>query len=106
VPRPFTLLVWLGDSEAVRLCTNKTAAELMLAELVRKAECAEAGIRDPFKQHRKRPLTEHLADWEASLLAGGATAKHVRQTLACAHRVVAGCGFTFLADLSASCVQQ
>ena len=56
----------------------------MLAEMVKKAERAEAGIRDPFEQHRKRPLAEHLADWATSLLADGATAKHVKQTLACA----------------------
>jgi hypothetical protein len=99
---------WYGrvNGERVPLCTNKTAAELMIVELVRKAERAEVGIHDPYEQHRKQPLAEHLADWEASLLAGGATAKHVRQTLACARRVVEGCGFTFLADLSASRVQQ
>jgi integrase len=99
---------WYGwvDGAAVPLCTNKTAAELMLAELVRKSERAEAGISDPFEQHCKRPLAEHLADWEASLLASGSTAKHVKQTLACARRVFEACGFVFMADLSASRVQQ
>ncbi len=67
---------------------------------------ADRGITDPFEGHRKRPLAEHLADWAASLLADGATAKHVKQTLACARRVIAACGFTFMADLSASRVQQ
>ena len=67
---------------------------------------ADRGISDPFEPHRKRPLAEHLDDWEASLLADGATAKHVKQTLACARRVIEGCGFTCMADLSASRVQQ
>src|SRR5262249_61035186 len=35
----------------------------------------------------------------------GVTEKHVRQTLACARRVVEECGFVLIADLSASRVQ-
>jgi hypothetical protein len=86
--------------------TNKTAAELMLAELIHKGETADRGIADPYEQHRMRPLAEHLTDWEAALLAGGATAKHVRQTVACSRRVIEGCGFVLMAELSASRVQQ
>ena len=98
---------WYGwvNGTAVPLCTNKAAAEVMLADLVRKAERAEIGITDPYEEHRRRPLAEHLADWQAALLAGGATPKHVRQTVACGRRVVEGCGFAFLADFSASRVQ-
>ena len=95
-----------GKPCCVPLSTDKTAAGQMLAELVRKAELKKANISDPFEDHRKRPLAEHLEEWEASLLAGGATAKHVKQTLACARRVIEACGFVFIADLSASRVQQ
>jgi integrase len=99
---------WYGwvDGAAVPLCTNKAAAETMLGEKLKKAQLAEAGVRDPFEKHRKRPLAEHLDDWEASLLANGATDKHVKQTLACARRIVAGCDFPLMADLSASRVEQ
>src|SRR6516164_427525 len=53
---------WYGTvaGEHVPLCTNKTAAELMLSELVKKAELGRRGIRDPFEEHRLRPLAEHL----------------------------------------------
>jgi integrase len=99
---------WYGRvrGERVTLCTNKEAAEVMLADLSRKAEMADRGITDPYEGHRKRPLAEHLADWESSLLADGATAKHVRQTVACARRIIEGCDFAIMADLSASRVQQ
>jgi hypothetical protein len=99
---------WYGwvNGAAFPLCKNKAAAETKLADLILKAAHAEIGIRDPFEPHRKRPLAEHLDEWEASLLAGGATDKHVKQTRACARRVVAGCSFTLMADLSASRVQQ
>jgi integrase len=104
VPSP----VWYGRirGQRVTLCTNKDAAEMMLADLIRKAEMADRGITDPYEEHRKRPLAEHLSDWQAVLLADGATAKHVRQTVACARRVIEGCGFAVMGDLSAYRVQQ
>src|SRR5262245_17851258 len=88
------------------LSTDRVAAQQMLAERVKKAELGRAGIIDPFEAHRKRPLAEHLDEWEAALLAGGATAKHVRQTVACARRALDACGVVFMGDLSASRVQQ
>src|SRR5262249_2966035 len=45
-----------GNPRLVPLATNKIAAELMLAQLVKKAEMEEAGISDPFEVHRRRPL--------------------------------------------------
>src|SRR5438045_2299795 len=62
-----------GSPKPVPLCANKSAAQMMLNELVKKAELAKAGISDPFEQHRQRPLVEHLADFEAELLAKGDT---------------------------------
>jgi integrase len=96
----------LGDPRPIPLCTNKTAAEQMLAEKIRTIELARVGIVNPYEEHQKRPLTEHLSEWEAVLLNGGATAKHVRQTVNCVRRLLDGCGFVFLTDLSASRVQK
>jgi hypothetical protein len=50
-------------------------------------------------------LAEHLADWERSLAADGATPKHVGQTVRCVRRVLDACGFCFIGDLSESPVQ-
>jgi integrase len=94
-----------GVTRRVPLSANKAAAQQMLNDLVRRAELEKVGIRDPFADHRRRPLADHLADWERSLRAGGASDKHVRQTVACARKVVAGCGFVRPPDLSASRVQ-
>jgi hypothetical protein len=44
-----------GVRQRVRLCENKTAAELMLAELVKKSEMGQRGIRNPYEDSRKRP---------------------------------------------------
>jgi len=97
---------WYGrvNGERVTLCTNKTAAEQMLAELVKKAEMGKAGMGDPFEEHRKRPLAEHLADFRRFLEAKGNTPKHARQTCRRAEASISGCAFVFMADLSPSAV--
>jgi integrase len=91
-----------GAARPVPLCENKTAAQMMLNELARKAELAKAGISDPYEQHRKRPLLEHLADFKAALLAKGITPRQAGAVASRARRVLAGCGFAFMGDLSAS----
>src|SRR5262245_37592995 len=95
-----------GVVQRVPLSENKTAAQQMLSALVRRAELGKVGITDPFEVHRKRPLAEHLDDWEKSLVASGAGAKHVRYTVGCVRRILDGCRFTGMADLSASRVQE
>src|SRR4051794_26490132 len=56
-----------GSSKAVPLSTNKVAAQQLLADLVKKAEFGRAGISDPFEEHRRRPLAEHLTDYRCEL---------------------------------------
>lgn len=91
-----------GNPRLVPLATNKVAAELLLAQLVRKAEMKDAGVFDPFEAHHRRPLAEHLADFEASLLAKGDSTKQTQQVSSRARKVLAGCDFVFMNDLSAS----
>jgi len=95
---------WYGwvNGTAVPLCTNKTAAELMLAELVKKAEMGQRGICDPFEDHRLRPLAEHLADFRTALEAKGNTPDYVALVLGRLQALADGCGWRTLCDLSAS----
>jgi integrase len=95
-----------GTARPVPLCENKSAAQMMLNELLRKAALATVGIGDPYEQHRKQSLLEHLADFEAALLAKGDTAKQAGQVASRVRRVLTGCGFVFMGDLSASRVME
>lgn len=94
-----------GAIQRVPLSTNKVVAQQMLGHLLGQVEKDRAGIVDPHAAHRGRPLADHVTEWEAALLAGGATEKHSRQTTACVRRVFEACGFNFIADLSGSPVQ-
>lgn len=95
-----------GATCPVPLCENKAAAQMMLNELVRKAGLASVGIGDPYEQHRKRPLLEHLEDFKSVLLAKGTTPRQAAAVISLAHRVLTGCGFIFMGDLSASRTMQ
>jgi integrase len=103
---------WVGG-KAVPLCPNKAAAEVMLADKVREAARAGAGMADPHAEHRGRPLSEHLADWEAELRTRPVgkrrrppTAKQVALKVGRARRLLEGCGFRLAGDITLAKVQE
>ncbi len=104
--------VWYGryrDADSierrVKLFTNKVASRQALAERERKAELAKAGVCNPFEAHARRPLAEHLADFVASLENAGRTPDYVQPVESRVRRIVDGCRFRFIGDISASSVQ-
>jgi site-specific recombinase XerD len=94
-----------GREKRVPLATDKSAAEAMLREWVKKVERESAGVADPFEKQRNRPIREHLADYKTHLIMKGNTAKHARITSYRIGAIIGGCRFTRIADLSASRVQ-
>jgi excisionase family DNA binding protein len=95
---------WYGrvNGVPVPLCPNKAASEVMLAEKIKEACQGAAGMRDPFKNAKERPLAEHLADFAAHLRAKGDTERHVGQVAACCEALFEGAGFARPADLELS----
>ncbi len=91
-----------GVPQRVPLCENKAASEAMLGELIHKAGLGRVGIRDPFVEHRKRPLAEHLADYRRELEARDDAPRYVALVVSRLAALIAGCGFVFTSDLSAS----
>jgi integrase len=88
--------------QRVTLCTNKEAAEVMLADLIRRAERGGVGMCDPFERHSKRPLSEHVADYRRELEARGNASRYADLVASRLGDLLAGCGFCLTADLSAS----
>jgi integrase len=95
-----------GDKRHIPLCENRSAAQTMLNELVRKAGLATVGLADPYEAHRQRPLLDHLGDFKNALLAKGDTIRQAEEATAGIRRVLTGCGIVFTSDLSASCVME
>src|SRR5262249_25387221 len=82
-------------------------------------ERKESGLVDPFEQHRKRPLSEHIDEW-AAMMRNDITRKgqskprngvrvrgekRIQYSVACVRRIVDGCKLIVIADISASRVQ-
>ncbi len=85
---------------------DKTATAQLAAKLEKEAELADAGIIDRYKEHRKRPLTEHLKDFGSCLTGRGITAKYIQQVVNQLEIVFKSCGFAYIADITASSVQR
>jgi integrase len=107
-----TLKPWYGkyrDADGIerrtKLSTNKAAARQMLAELERDAELRKAGLKSPFEEQARRPLVDHLRDFERNLFDRGNTEAHCLGVTKRASRIVSECGFRFVGDISASRVQ-
>ncbi|KKK84718.1 hypothetical protein LCGC14_2780520, partial [marine sediment metagenome] len=94
-----------GTRKRVKAFKDKQATAQLAAQLEKEAELAQAGIVDKYKEHRKRPLAEHLEDFEQSLLAKGGTVKNAKQVKSRVKRVFDECKFTFWNDIQASRVQ-
>jgi len=80
---------------------DKRATQQKAAELERQVEWEKSGAANPFADHCKTPLAEHLRDYREDLYNRGRSEKHILQT---AKRIVAildGCGFAMIRDLSA-----
>jgi hypothetical protein len=93
-----------GAERRVPLAVDKGAAQTMLNEPVKKAERRAAGQEDPYEEHRRQPLTEHLADYRRFLEGKGNTEKHARQTCNRVQAIIDGCRFVRLGDVSPSAV--
>ncbi len=85
---------------------DKTATRQLADQLERKVALAAVGIVDRYEEHKKRPLTEHLEDFENALRADQLTENHVVTTRRRAEVVMSSCGFVRWNDISASSVQQ
>jgi len=95
-----------GIKRTVPLYTDKMASEQRAAQLQKEIELADAGVVDRYKEHRNRPLTEHLGDFRQALLAKGNTPEYVEIVLARARRIVEGCKLKFWGDIKPGKVER
>jgi hypothetical protein len=97
----------LPPGKKVPLASDKTAAQQMLAELVRKTERGQAGLSDSITEAGQRELPIHLETFERHLRNKSRPTgeKQVKLLLTRLRTVFSGCGFTYPADVNADKVQ-
>ena len=89
-----------GKRNRVSLHDDRDTAESMLADLVKRVRREESGDADPFEASRKRPLAEHIAEFEKHLAAKNRTPHHVYKIGSYFRRVADACEWKTLAALS------
>lgn len=87
------------------LARDKSAAQTLLAEHVRKAEMRLAGLVDPYDEYQHKPLSDHIDDYERHLKAKGNTPKHATQSAQRIRKLMTGCKYKRLSDIDASKVE-
>ena len=94
-----------GIKRTIPLYRDKIASEQKAARLQKEIEQAAEGVIDKYRAHRKRPLSEHIVDFEKSLLAKGVTGKHASLVRSRVEKVFAECKAVFWGDMRASIIQ-
>ncbi len=95
-----------GSEKRVPLARDKAAAQTMLNEMVVKVERRAAGMIDPFDDHTRRPMKEHVDEFEEHQWSKGNSRQHVGEIAAKVRKIVAGCKWTFIRDITASGTQR
>jgi integrase len=91
--------------------TDREATKQLAARKEREAARQVEGMVNPFEDHHKRTLTHHLDDFETALRnatnkrGNKNTEHHIVVTVQRARKVMDGCGFKFIVDISADKVE-
>ncbi len=80
--------------------TDKRATERRAEDEQAAIDRGEVGLVDPYAEHRRRPITEHVNDYEAALEGRNRTAKHVSMTSSRLLAALTAMKATTLADLN------
>ena len=94
-----------GVVRTIPLFHDKVASHQRAAQLHREIELAESGVIDKFKEHRAKPLGEHLRDYQQALLDKGVTRDYAMLIYGRVETILQVCRFVFLRDVEAAKVQ-
>jgi integrase/recombinase XerD len=72
----------LGRDRRIPLSADKQAASAMLADIVQKVEREKSGLVDNIDEEMRRPIKEHLADFERHKKSKNNTASYVKELMA------------------------
>jgi site-specific recombinase XerD len=92
----------IGRLKRGPLTIDKTAAQAMLAQIVQRVEREKAGLVDPTEEDRKRPLGDHLREFESYLRNRGVSDNQVGQSLTKLRKLVAARKWRLIGDITAS----
>jgi len=80
-----------GTLKRVPLACNKAVAQQMLADIVARIEREKAGIIDPIVTEMKRPIAQHITDFEKHQKSKNNTPNYVKEIVKKVKRFAAQC---------------
>ncbi len=89
-----------GLEKRVPLAIDRTAAQVMLSEYVRRAERQKAGLVDPTDEHLKKPLSKHVADYKEYLKSKANSPRYIEGTESRIKAVCTGCRFRHIGQIA------
>lgn len=84
---------------------DRKASLQRAAELERLAERRASGLIDPAEVHWKRPIEEHLKDYQEYLVDKGASENHAKRTLKRATLILHSCKIKLITEISLAPIQ-
>ncbi len=88
--------------------TDKTAAERIAAKPETDAALRRDGVidasQDRYVEQRRRPVSQHVNEYLATLRSRASNAEYVKQTEAEISWLIGQCGFGFICDISSSAI--
>jgi len=94
-----------GTLKRVPLACNKNASQQMLAEIVARIEREKSGIVDPTIDEMKRPIAQHIADFEKHQKSKNNSPNYVREIVNKVKRFVEHCKWRNISQIKADDVE-
>lgn len=88
-----------GKKRTKKAYTSKRASEELLKKVRDGLENGDVGLADPFSEHRKRPLVDHLNDWLQVLVDRGNADKYIKNCRTRIERLATECQWNRLDDI-------
>jgi len=88
-----------GTMQCVPLSTDKTAAQAMLTDLIRKAEREKGGLTDRIDDQLGKTVESQVAEFKVHLEAKNRSDSHISETIRLVTRVTRECGMYVLRDM-------
>ena len=89
----------------VALSTSKTAAQKMLNDLLHQVERRRAGLEDPIDKASRRPIEEHVEDYERHLQSKNNSPQYISELVTKLRRYIGECGWRYVHEITVSDVE-
>ena len=86
--------------------TDKAMTKQLATRLERDVMLRREGLADPFEEHRERPLTEHLQDFQESLERKERNESYVKMKVSRVRKGIEICGFKTTGDIEPTSVER